>query len=281
LEQMMTTWVHPGWPTSDIMLLNAAAGMAAVEVHRETMDVLLAAQEMSERSGGVFDVTMGAMGGVWHFDEDLDPVVPPEPVIAEFCSRIGYKDLHLDPNTRMAFLARPGMQVNLGGIAKGYAVDAMRRVLANAGLNNVLLQAGGDLLVSGRKRDDAWRVGIRDPRAIEPDEFFAVAPITDHAFSTAGDYERAFVLDGKRYHHILDPRTGHPADASRSVTVLARSALLADALDDTIFILGPEKGLKLLESYPGTGAVIVDANNKVWISDAVKDLVTLLHDPTP
>jgi thiamine biosynthesis lipoprotein len=263
------------------MRLNAAAGEAAVHVERETMEVLVAAQTMAAQSGGVFDVTMGAMGGLWHFDEDLDPVIPSAEAIAQRRKHVGFGDLVLDVNAGTARLMRAGMSVNLGGIAKGYAVDVMRRVLNNAGLRNVLIQAGGDLLVSGRKRDDAWRVGIRDPRDPAPDAYFAVAPITDHAFSTAGDYERAFIRDGKRYHHILDPRTGYPADACRSVTVFAPSALIADALDDAIFILGPEHGLALLANYPGTGAVIVDKANKVWISDAVKNLVTVIAPPTP
>lgn len=281
LEVMMTTWVHPGWPQSDIMRLNAAAGQAPVAVARETMEVLQGAEEMAQRSGGVFDVTMGAMGGLWHFDEDLTRVVPSPQDVAARRTLIGYRDLVLDPNAGTAFLKRAHMQVNLGGIAKGYAVDAMARVLQAAGLRNVLLQAGGDLLVLGRKRDDPWRVGIRDPRDLSPDGYFAVAPITDHAFSTAGDYERAFELDGQRYHHILDPRTGYPANACRSVTILAPSALLADALDDAVFILGPEQGMQLLQHYPGTGAVIVDRDNRVWISENLRGQINVLHPPTP
>jgi FAD:protein FMN transferase len=122
-------------------------------------------------------------------------------------------------------------------------------------------------------------VGIKDPRGTR-DQYFALAPIRDHAFSTAGDYERGFVLGGKRYHHIIDPRTGFPATASRSVTIFAPTALQADALDDAVFILGPEKGLALVESIDGVGAVIVDAHNKVWTSKRLEGVIKFIGDPT-
>jgi thiamine biosynthesis lipoprotein len=123
-------------------------------------------------------------------------------------------------------------------------------------------------------------VGVRDPRGKDEQDFFALMEVEDHAFSTAGDYERAFVRDGKRYHHIIDPRTGYPATACRSVTVWAKDAFTADALDDAVFILGPEKGLQLIEATEGVGAVIVDAKNEVWVSKRLKDLVTQLRPPT-
>jgi thiamine biosynthesis lipoprotein len=171
------------------------------------------------------------------------------------------------------------MAINLGGIAKGYAVDKAAAVLAKNGFTDVVVQAGGDLLVKGRKGEAPWTVGIRDPRG-PLDDFFALAPITDASFSTAGDYERAFVKDGHRYHHILDPRTGHPATACRSVTILAKDALTADELDDAVFILGPEKGLPLIEAREGVGAVIVTADNKVIVSKRLEGKVTIVHPPT-
>src|SRR5262249_37965300 len=112
------------------------------------------------------------------------------------------------------------------------------------------------------------------------DDYFAVAPVEDHAFSTAGDYERAFVLEGRRYHHIIDPKTGYPADRSRSVTIWAPDATTADGLDDAVFILGPKKGLKLIESLPGVGAVIVDSHNKVWVSKRLAGIVQIVRPPT-
>ncbi len=140
---------------------------------------------------------------------------------------------------------------------------------------------GGDLFARGKKPDGKeWTAGIRDPRGKSPQDFFAMLSISDHAFSTAGDYERSYVVGGKRYHHILDPRTGYPATACRSVTIWAPTALLADEIDDAVFILGPEKGLALVESLDGVGAVIVDAKNNVWVSKRLKGKLEVVASPT-
>src|SRR3954470_24526996 len=160
------------------------------------------------------------------------------------------------------------MRIGLGGIAKGYAVDRCAEVLRRHGFENFMVQAGGGLFVAGSK-DGAPRVGGgRDPRG-GPRAIIAKMAIRDHAFSTAGDYERAFVIDGRRYHHIIDPKTGYPATASRGVTIFAPTAFLADALDDAVFILGPERGMALVDSYPDCAAMIVGADNKVWVSKSL------------
>jgi thiamine biosynthesis lipoprotein len=168
----------------------------------------------------------------------------------------------------------------LGGIAKGYIVDQAARVLRESGVLGFLAQAGGDLFGSGKKPDGSpWVSGIQDPRGPQGD-FFAVLELTDHAFSTAGDYARAYVVGGKRYHHIIDPKTGYPATACRSVTIWAPDATTADGVDDAVFILGPERGLKLVESLAGVGAVIVDDHNRLFISERVRDKVKVLKAPT-
>ena len=177
-------------------------------------------------------------------------------------------------------LAKPETQIGLGGIAKGYAVDKAAAVLERAGLSSFFVQAGGDLFARGRKPDGSeWQAGVRDPRGKEG-QLFARLPLSGHAFSTAGDYERSYVVDGKRYHHIIDPRTGQPATACRSVTIWAPTALLADAIDDAAFILGPEKGLKLVESLDDVGAVIVDAKNRLWVSKRLQGKLELVAAPS-
>jgi thiamine biosynthesis lipoprotein len=135
-------------------------------------------------------------------------------------------------------------------------------------------------MLSGTKGGRPWQAGIRDPRGPR-DSYFAIAGVKDHAFSTAGDYERFFFIDGKRYHHIIDPKTGYPATGARSVTIYAPDATTADGLDDAVLILGPEKGMKLIESLRDVGAVIVDMDNKVHISKRLQDVVKILKDPTP
>jgi thiamine biosynthesis lipoprotein len=277
IEDLMTDWPHPGVSPSDVLRINAAAGNHPVKVAPETLEVIQAAQDMSRRSSGAFDITFAAMHGLWKFDQDLEARVPSPAEVAQRRKLVDYREVKVDPQQGTVFLRKAGMRIGLGGIAKGYAVDRCVAVLRKRGLANFMVQAGGDLFVAGSRGPDSWQVGIKDPRGSKP---FAVAPISDHAFSTAGDYERGFVLKGRRYHHIIDPKTGYPATASRSVTIFARSALEADALDDSVFILGPQKGLALVESFAGAGAVIVDAHNKVWVSPRVKDTVKIKRPPT-
>lgn len=277
LQALMTTWSD----TSEVSKINAAAGKEAVAVGPETFEVIRKSLWIGKESGGVFDITFEAMKGLWKFDEGAEDRIPSREAIDAARKLIDYRQITVDDKARTVKLDKPGMRINLGGIAKGYAIDAASRVLREEGLTSFFAQAGGDLYVSGKKPDGSrFKVGIRDPRGKGPTDYFALLEVEDHAFSTAGDYERTFVKDGKRYHHIIDPRTGYPATASRSVTVWARDAHTADAIDDAIFILGPEKGLKLVESIDGCGAVIVDAHNKVWISKRLEGKVTILRPPT-
>jgi thiamine biosynthesis lipoprotein len=277
LELLMTTWRED----SEVSRINAAAGKAGVTVSPETLAVIEKSVWMSGRSEGVFDITFEAMHGLWKFDQDLEEKIPPRAAVEAARRLIDYRRIKIDHQASTVMLERPGMRMSLGGIAKGYAVDAAARVLRAEGLTAFLVQAGGDLYVRGKKPDGSrFRVGVRDPRGQGATDYFALLEVEDHAFSTAGDYERGFVKDGRRFHHIIDPRTGFPATASRSVTIWASDAFTADAVDDAVFILGPEKGLRLVESLDDVGAVIVDEHNKVWISRRLQDRLEVLRDPT-
>src|SRR6266540_3135301 len=269
VERLMTDWHRIGEPKSDVVLINEAAGKQPVKVSAETVEVIVKSLEMSKRSEGAFDITYAAMRGLWKFDEEMDKTLPAAAEIARRRKLIDWRAVVVDAKARTVKLRRPGMRIGLGGIAKGYAVDRCADVLRHEGFTNFMVQAGGDLYVSGRKGTANWMVGVRNPRGGARD-VIAKMPIENHAFSTAGDYERSFVLDGKRYHHIIDPKTGYPATASRGVTIFAPTAFLADALDDAVFILGPKKGLALVESFPDCATVIVDADNQVWTSKSLE-----------
>jgi thiamine biosynthesis lipoprotein len=175
------------------------------------------------------------------------------------------------------------MSITLGGIAKGYAVDKCVKLLHDQGFTNFMVQAGGDMYISGKKGANPWVVGIRDPRGKEKDAMFATSPVEDHSFSTSGDYERGFVKDGVRYHHILDPRTGQPAKASRSVTIRAKDAFTADAWSKVMFILGPTEALKLIDKEKLTDfeVVFVDDKNAVTMTKGLEGVIKKLKDPTP
>ena len=275
----MTDWDRPEWPPSDVVRINKAAGKSAVKIDAETLAVIDEALDMSRRSEGAFDITFAAMKGLWKFDEDLDPKVPPRDEIDRRRKLINWRDVVVDRRARTVKLRRAGMRIGLGGIAKGYAVDRCAAVLRAHGFTDFMVQAGGDLFVAGSKGAASWMVGVRDPRG-GPRDIIGRMPIKDHAFSTAGDYERSFVHAGRRYHHIIDPKTGFPATASREVTIYAPTAFLADALDDAVFILGPDKGLALVASYPDCGALIVDAHNQVWISKMLEGKLQRTAAPT-
>ena len=275
IEKVMTTWD----PESEVSRVNQAAGREAVAVGTETFAVIQEAQHASEISGGCFDITFETLHGLWKFDQDLDPHPPSPAEVRARLKYLGYKHIKIDATAHTVMLDESHVRISLGGIAKGYAVDRASSVLSGAGIAAFYVQAGGDLYTRGAKADGTpWQAGIRDPRGPEGD-YFAVMPVSDHAFSTAGDYERAYIVDGKRYHHIIDPRTGYPATASRSVTIWAPTALQADAIDDAVFILGAEKGLALVESIDGVGAVIVDASNRVWTSKRLEGKVHPVHAP--
>ena len=277
LEGLMTTWKE----SSEISQVNAAAGQKPVKVSPEVLSVVLSSLDYSRRSQGAFDISFYALRGLWHFDDDLKAELPEPKELLRRRALIDWRQIRVDKKASTVMLGKPGMAINLGGIGKGYAVDAAVKILKAAGISSGMVQAGGDLMLFGSKSGQPFMAGVRDPRSAAPDDYFAVCPVVDHAFSTAGDYERSFVKDGKRYHHILDPRTGYPSSGARSVTVYAKDATTADGLDDAILILGPVRGLQLIESIPDAGAIIVDADSKVIISKRLQKLVRIVHPPTP
>jgi len=192
---------------------------------------------------------------------------------------INYRDLDVDGSAGTARLRRKGMRVNLGGIGKGYAVDRGVDILRRNGLRDFMIQAGGDMYVAGKRGDRAWRLGIRDPRG-PADRIFATLDLTDGTFSTSGDYERFFMKDGRRYHHIIDLRVGEPATLCRSVTLVTGRAVIADALAKAVFILGPDEGMALIERTAGVQGVIVSAKNEISISSGLRGRLTVLAPPT-
>ena len=275
LEALMSTW-RPG---SDVLRINAAAGDHAVPVAADVRDVLHMARQVSEWTDGTFDVTFGALTDVWKFDHDQDNTIPSAEAIRAQLPLIDYRQIEIDDRAGTVFLKRNGMRIHLGGIGKGYAVEHAMQILRRAGLRDFMIQAGGDLYVGGHKDGRLWRLGINDPRGPEGHPF-ATIDLTDSTFSTSGDYARFFMQGGVRYHHILDPATGQPARLCRSVTIAAESPVLADAVAKGVFILGPEKGMALVERIPHLEAVIVSAKNEVLVSSGLKDRFVLLAKPT-
>jgi thiamine biosynthesis lipoprotein len=275
LENMMSVWREG----SDLLRLNRAAGDHPVPVAPEMIEVLTQGRQISDWTGGKFDVTFGALSGLWKFDHDQDNVVPDMTEVRRRLPLIDYRALEIDARAGTAFLARKGMSAHLGGIGKGYAMDRGIAILRNHGFGNFLIQAGGDMYVAGLKDHKPWRLGIQDPRG-PADHPFAELDLSDGTFSTSGDYERFFIRNGRRYHHILDPATGEPSRGCRSVTIVANSALLADGLSTGVFLLGPEAGMALIERLPDVEGVIVSDRNEVLISSGLKSRLRIVAPPT-
>jgi thiamine biosynthesis lipoprotein len=280
LESVLSEWRND----SEVGQINSAAG-DWVKIGNETQAVISKALWAGRISDGSFDITFQVMSDLWKFGSASDgaPQVPSPQEIRKRRALIDYRQVELDPERQRVRIPK-GRQIGLGGIAKGYIVDRAVEELRRRGLRSFLLQAGGDLYGSGRKPDGSrWVSGIQDPRGPQG-SFFAVIELEDHAFSTAGDYARSYVVNGKRYHHIIDPRTGYPATACRSVTVWAKDAITADVIDDAVFILGPERGIALVDSLndddEDVGVVIVDARNKLWSSRRLKSRLKTLKPPT-
>jgi thiamine biosynthesis lipoprotein len=275
LENLMSVWREG----SDVLRLNAAAGGHPVPVSRETREVLQIAHQVSEETRGKFDVTFGALADLWKFDHDQDNTIPDPAVVRARLPLVDYRAVEVDEAAGTAVLTRKGMRVHLGGIGKGYAVDRAVEILQQRGLRNFMIQAGGDMYVAGLRGDRPWRLGIRDPRG-PADKSFATLELSNGTFSTSGDYERFFMKNGRRYHHILDLAAGEPARGSRSVTLVTVRAVLADALAKGVFVLGPKDGMALIERLPDVEGVIVSDKNEVLVSSGLKDRLTLLAPPT-
>jgi thiamine biosynthesis lipoprotein len=248
-------------------------------VSREVREVLLDARRISEWTGGKFDVTFGALSGLWKFDHDQDGTVPSRGDVLAKLPLIDYEKLIVDERAGTAFLKEKGMRAHLGGIGKGYAVDRGVAILRERGLRDFMIQSGGDMYVAGSRGERPWRVGIRDPRG-PAESSFAALDLADGAMSTSGDYERFFIKDGKRYHHIIDPDVGEPARGSRSVTIVATRSVLADGLSTGVFLIGPDKGMALIERLPGVEGVIVTEKNNVLVSSGLARRLVVKSPPT-
>jgi thiamine biosynthesis lipoprotein len=275
IEALTTSWR----PSSEVMRINEAAGRHPVRVSKDTLAIIEKSLWVSGLTDGAFDITIGVYKGLWKFDEDKDGTLPDPAEVERRRTLVSWRDVIVDAKKKTVMLRRRGQAINLGGIAKGYAVDAAVRAIRAAGLHDFIVKAGGDLFAAGGKGDRPWRVGIQDPRAPHGQIIFDL-PVTDQAFNTSGDYERYVIRDGVRYHHILDARTGFPARGSRSVTLLAKDSFTADALDTAIFAVGPERGLKIVAGIPDLEAVIVDAKNQVHVTAGLRGRLVKHADPT-
>ncbi len=246
---------------SELSRLNARAAREPVKIGAELFGLLQTSMEFSRLTDGAFDVTYASVGFMYDFHSRRRPT---EAQIRAALPEVNYRLVTLDAQHRTVRYGREGMRIDLGGIAKGYAVDRGIALLQARGIRHAMVAAGGDSRVIGDRFGRPWIIGIRHPD--RKDEIIARLPLVDTAISTSGDYERYFDENGQRYHHIIDPRTGHSASAVRSATILADSATRSDGLSKTAFVLGAERALGIYARLGDVDAVIVTPDGKVHYS---------------
>jgi len=268
LESVLSEWRED----SDISKINSLAGKKSVKVSDDTMRVVDAGLDVSMWSRGAFDLSWAALWGLYDFRPDSIKIPTPQEIEPRL-ALIDYKSIRISKTYKTVFLKKRGMAIGTGGIAKGYALDNAGAILRGGGVDNYMIFGGGQVQVHGRRNGRPWRVGIRHPRDLSA--YFAALESTGASFSTSGDYEHAtFEESGKRWHHIIDPKTGLPADKSLSVTIMTAEGIYADALSTAAFILGPTKALKMLSriAYPAE-AVIVGSDCRVYMTPKAKQKI--------
>ncbi len=256
---------------SEISMINKNAGYKPVKVSLETLEIIDKALYVSENTEGAFDITVGNLVRAWDFQNE---VLPDEKVIKEKIKLVGYKNIIIDRENSTVFLKKKGVQIDLGGIIKGYVADRAVEVLKKIGIRSGIVAVAGDIKVLGKKPDgEMWNIGIQNPRQKNNnDEIIAAIALSDMAISTSGDYQKFFIKDNKRYHHLLNPKTGYPAYGLQSVTVIAPDAVLSDAFATGIFILGQQKGIEVLKKLDLDG-VLVDKDGKIFVTKRISDKI--------
>ncbi len=252
-------------PDSQLSQINIRGALEPVVVDSELFDLIRTSIHYSEITEGAFDITYASVGYLYDYARHVRPT---EAEIKAALPGIDYHNLLLDPQRHSVGFARPGMRIDLGGIAKGYACDRGVEILKSYGVINAIVTAGGDSRLLGDRRGRPWVVGIRHPD--DKRRVVLSMPLSDVGISTSGDYERYFDEGGVRYHHIIDPKTGHSPSGVRSVTIIGPTATDTEGWSKGVFIKGPVEGLRLIEQYPQMDAVIVDKDGKVWYSKGLE-----------
>jgi len=253
--------MSPYRPDSELSRINREAASRAVPLSDEMTRLLIRAQAFSELSNGAFDITYAAVGRLFDYRKRIRPT---DSELQQALRAVGYRHLWVDEAAKTVRFGRVGMCIDLGGFAKGHAVDQATEILHQRGIAHANVTAGGDSRVIGDRRGRPWSIGVRDPR--RPGEVVALLPLEDTSISTSGDYERYFDESGVRFHHLIDPSTGHSPCNICSVTILAEDGLTTEALSKAVFVLGVDKGLQLIESLLDVDAIVVDAVGQLHYS---------------
>lgn len=263
VEKKISSWDS----ASETSKINKNAGIRPVKVSSEIYRLIERAKQVSVITDGAFDISYASMDKIWKFDGSMK-TIPTETEVKRSISKIGYQKIILNEEKRTVFLQEKGMKIAFGAIGKGYAADRAKELLMSKGVKGGIINASGDLTTWGTKANgEKWLVGITNP--LNKEKVFSWLPIVESSVATSGNYEKFFMYEGKKYSHIIDPRTGYPTKGVHSVSIFSKKAELCDALATAIFIMGTNAGLSLINQLRGTDVIIVDSDNKIHKSNGI------------
>lgn len=260
IENLISDWI----PTTQISSVNKNAGIQPIKVDSDVYDLVERALKISKLTNGAFDISYASMDKIWRFDGSMKKM-PSKEEIKKSVDKVGYQNVILNPNDTTIFLKNKGMKIGLGGIGQGYVADKIKELLISKGCGSGIVNVSGDISTWGKQMDGKpWTIGIINP--MNKNKIFATFPLEDTAVETSGSYEKYVVFDGKRYSHIIDPRTGYPASGIVSISVFAKQTEMADALATGIFVMGVEVGLDFVNQIKGLECIIVDDKGVIHTS---------------
>ncbi len=263
IEKLISSWD----PDSDTSLINRNAGIKPVQVSLELFRLIERAKQISKITDGAFDISYASMDRIWKFDGSMKHMPTPEE-IKNSVSKVGYEKIILNAADRTVFLKEKGMKISFGAIGKGYAAQKAKELLVSKQVVAGIINASGDLTTWGTKASgEKWLIGIANP--LSKDKIFSWLPVVESSVATSGNYAKYVVINGRKYSHIIDPRTGYPSRGVSSVTIFNKSAEFCDALATAVFIMGKDDGLSKINQLPLTEAIMVDGNNKIHKSRGI------------
>ncbi len=263
IEKLISSWD----PDSDTSLINRNAGIKPVQVSLELFRLIERAKQISKITDGAFDISYASMDRIWKFDGSMKHMPTPEE-IKNSVSKVGYEKIILNAADRTVFLKEKGMKISFGAIGKGYAAQKAKELLVSKQVVAGIINASGDLTTWGTKASgEKWLIGIANP--LSKDKIFSWLPVVESSVATSGNYAKYVVINGRKYSHIIDPRTGYPSRGVSSVTIFNKSAEFCDALATAVFIMGKDDGLSKINQLPLTEAILVDGNNKIHKSRGI------------
>ena len=265
VEKLISSWDENSQTSS----INQSAGFKPVIVDNELYSLIERSIKISKLTNGYFDISFGSMDRIWNFTEKGTVEIPSDSAINRSLKKIGYDKIVLDPKSSSVYLSEEGMKIGFGGIGKGYVANRVMLLMKSLGIESGVINAGGDLISWGSKPNGSpWKIGIPNPK--KKAEILSWLDITDMAVVTSGNYEKFVEINGERYCHIINPKTGWPVTGLSSVTIICSDAEVADALATSVFVLGKVDGMKLINHLSGVECFIVDSNNGLYFSNNLK-----------